>query len=97
MLKRYSLSPADCECGLAEFYENAAKKLDIRITEKTQFDCRKICVTKPVQDCIWKHYYDKGHSNAEISALFLQLGPKANLDGEAFEFTVEDGFVTEGE
>lgn len=97
MLKRYSLSQSDCECGLGEFYENAAKRLGVKITEKTQYDCRKICVTKLVQDRIWKHYYDEGHSNAEIGVLFLHLGPKANLDGDALEFTVEDGFVAEGE
>lgn len=95
MLKKHKLSQSDCECGLGDFYENAARKLGIRITEMTQFDCRKICVTKPVQDYIWKHYYDEGRSNVEISALFLQYGPKANLDGDALEFTVEDGFAME--
>lgn len=95
MVKRYRLSKEECECGLEGFYENAARKLGIKITENTRYDCRKICVTKPVQDYIWKHYVERGYSDAEIAAFMLQYGPKANLDGNALEFTVEGDFVTE--
>lgn len=94
-MKRYQLSKEDCECGLEDFYENAARKLGKKITENTRYDCRKICVTKPVQDYIWRYYGECGYSDEKIAAHFLQYGPKANLGGNTLEFTVEDGFVTE--
>lgn len=95
MPKRYSLSKGDCGCGLEVFYENAAKIIGVDITNDTRYDCRKICVTKPVQNYIWEHYSEEGYSDEKIAALLLQYGPKANLSGETLEFTVEDGFVTE--
>lgn len=96
MTKRYKLSKEDCECGLEDFYENAAKLMGVEVTDKTNYDCRKICVTEPVQNYIWKHYAEQGHSGLEIAAFMLQYGPKANLDGDTLEFTAENGFVTEG-
>lgn len=97
MLKRYSLSQSDCQCRLGDFYENAAKKLGKVVTEKTLYDCRRICITKPVQACLWAYLSEQGYTDGQIAALMLQYGPKANLDGDEFEFTAEDGFVSEGD
>ena len=97
MKKRYSIVPEKCECELLRFYENAARAANHEITDTTQYDCKKICVTRTVQDAIWKYYYDAGYSNGEISALFLMLGPKANLEGEDFVFEIEDGFIMEAD
>lgn len=97
MKKRYSIAPEKCECGLPCFYENAAIAANHEITDKTQYDCRKICVTKSVRDTIWKYYYDAGYSNGEISAHFLMLGPKADLKEDGFAFEIEDGFIMEAD
>ena len=93
MRKRYSISANECSCGLNEFYENAAKISREEITEKTCYDCRKICVTKAVQKCIWEIYLSEGFSSDSIASLLLMAGPKANLEGNSLEFEVEDGFV----
>lgn len=94
--KKYSLTPEECKCDLVDFYKIAAEKMGLtKITDKTLYDCRKIHITKSVQDCIWKHYYDKGYSNAEIAAIMLHVGPKASLSGNELMFTVEDDFVME--
>lgn len=93
--KRYSLSPDDCNCLLGAFYENVAKRTGAKVTDKTQFDCRKICITKSVQDIIWKKYAEEGYADTTIAALMLQYGPKANLDGSELEFVVEPGFTVE--
>ena len=50
MIKTVSLKKEDCYCDLATFYENVARKISARITDKSKFDCRKICVTKDVQE-----------------------------------------------
>lgn len=97
MKKRYSIAPEKCECSFLHFYENAARAANHEVNDTTQYDCRKICVTRAIQDVIWKYYYDVGYSNSEISALFLMLGPKANLAGEDFVFEIEDGFIIEAD
>ena len=97
MTKRYVLSQSDCECSLVNFYENVAKKTEVNITDTTGYDCRKICITKSVQDGIWKYYTENGRSDEQIAALMLQYGPKANLTGEEFAVEIEDGFITESE
>lgn len=95
MKKRYSIQKEQCECGLMEFYENAAKKMGIKITDKTQYDCRKICITRRVQDCIWNYYAEKGYSEEKITSILIQFGPKANISDNVFDFEAEDSFIVE--
>lgn len=93
MLKKYLLSQSECKCGLADFYKNVANGIGIDITDKTHYDCRKIRITKSVQEYIWKHYSESGQTDEKIAALMLQYGPKATLSGGLFEVAIEDGFV----
>lgn len=97
MKKRYSISQRKCEHGLVAFYSYVAEMCNIEVTEKSTFDCTKICVTKPVQDSIIQYYseYQK-LSDEEIGTKLLLYGPKANLIGAGYEVEVEDGFVIEG-
>lgn len=97
MKKRYSIPKEKCEQSLVAIYECAAAIMDIELTEKSMFDCRKICVTKPVEDAIVKYYMEKENLSAEeVGTMLLHFGPKANLDGDRYEFEVEPGFVSEG-
>ena len=48
MKKRYSISQKKCEQGLVAFYGYVAEMCNIEVTEKSTFDCTRICVTKPV-------------------------------------------------
>lgn len=93
---RVELMKEDCYCGLGEFYKAVAKKVGVVVTGSTLFNCTKICVTKGVQDELWAYYYQKeGYANLQISALFLNMGPKANLgESDLYFAEVEDGFVT---
>lgn len=97
MKKRYSISQRKCEQGLVAFYSYVAEICDIEITEKSTFDCTKICVTKSVLDSIIRYYseYQKLSDEETIVELLL-CGPKANLTGDGYEIEVEDGFVIEG-
>lgn len=98
MKKRYSIPAEKCEQSLLAIYECAAAIAKIELTEKSVFDCRKICVTKPVLDAIVKYYTDEEHlTPEEIGTVLLHVGPKANLDGDGYEFEVEPGFVSEME
>ena len=95
MKKRYSISSFKCCQPIENFYENAAKIIGITVTENTVYDCRKIRVTVPVQNCIFAYYKENGFPNAAISCNWLMQGPKANLEGDDLAFEVEDGFTSE--
>lgn len=97
MTKRFTIRRCECICDLQKFYENAARAAGLEVSDKIQFDCRKICVTKAIQNALWTYYTAHNCTDEEISMLFLALGPKANLDGEGYNFIIEDGFVSEEE
>lgn len=97
MTKKYRIKRCECICDLQKFYKNAARVVGLEVTDKTLFDCQKICVTKSIQNALWAYYTAKNCTDEEISMLFLSVGPKANLEGDGYEFTIEDGFVSEGE
>lgn len=43
MKKRYSISQKKCEQGLVAFYGYVAEMCNIEVTEKSTFDCTRIC------------------------------------------------------
>lgn len=96
MKKRYHISKKECHCNLISFYENAAQITGAAITDKTVYNCRKICVTKSVQKCIWNFYSENGFSDESICSFLLLNGPKANLEGDELAFEIEEGFISEG-
>lgn len=97
MGRRYSITEEECNAEIEKFFENAAKIAGYHIAPKTQFDCRKICVSKPVEKIIHNMYRTLGLPDEQIGAIWIMFGPKANLDGEELIFEIEDGFVvTEG-
>ncbi len=99
MKQRHAIPMEKCERSLIEFYEYVAAACGITATENDIFDCRKVCVTEAVQECIIDHYL-KTYPNVSREQVLQQLllcGPKANLEGDGYEFVVEDGFVRKGE
>lgn len=102
MRKKIVLEKEDCYCDLDTFYSNVAEKMSADISPETMFDCRKICVTKQVQDELWKYQKEeKGLKDQAVASFFLCLGPKANLTDQKecpYIAEVQDGFLTtEGE
>ena len=97
MTKTVRLKKEDCYCDLTKFYENVTRKIPVGITDKTCFDCRKICVTKSVQEALWSYYRDeKGKTDEQIATMLLGYGPKANLEEHAvleYRAEIEDGFI----
>lgn len=93
MKQRYSILQRDCHVDILKFYVNAAKIIGVVDSDDISYDCRKIQVTKVVQNEIMKYYAEDGNSSEDISGILLMFGPKANLSGDGFEFVVEDGFI----
>mgnify|MGYP006916355692 CR=1 FL=1 len=93
------LTKEDCYCDLIDFYKNVAAKMGYnRLQIATMsFDCRRIRVTKPVQDAIWAYYRDAmDASDQELAMLWVCSGPKADLEGESYAAESKDGFLTFG-
>jgi len=93
MLKKH-----ESYCELEKFYEMVAEKIGVVVTDDVIFDCRKICVTKNVQDEIWSYYREvKFAKDEEIAMLLVCSGPKANLEAmnsDQYRAEVEDGFLS---
>lgn len=96
-MKKYEIEKEKCECTITEFYDHAARIIGIEYGKEPKFDCRKICVTKKVQECLWEHYRSFGCLDEEIASLFLGIGPKACLEDDGYFFTIEEGFVVDGD
>jgi len=93
MKKRYSISEDDCKVCIVDFYDNAAKIAGYHVTNKTSYDCRKICVSKSVEKLIHEYYEEIGASKEQIGEFWIMFGPKASIDSDDFVFEIEDGFV----
>ena len=50
------MEPYEFSAGLAETYENAARKAGLEVDDKSQYDCRHICVAENIQ-AAWIQYY----------------------------------------
>lgn len=89
----FTLAKAECYCSIVDLYDIVARKLGYD-PNRVCYDCRKICVTKSVQDQVFAFYKEEiNASEVDISTIWLMYGPKANLDGEDFKVKVSAGFI----
>lgn len=99
MKKIVKLKREDCYCDLTHFYENVAREAKINVSEHTMFDCRRIEITKAVQEVLWSYYREEKHcTDEEISMILLAYGPKATLEEHGileYRAEFEDGFIVE--
>lgn len=94
--KTVVLTEKECYCGIIELYDLVAQKLGYD-PAKVSYDCRRINVTKPVQDQIFTFYQEEQKaSNESIGSAWLCYGPKAilsGLSGDRYEVEIFDGFI----
>lgn len=94
-MPKVKLTKKECYCGIAELYDSIAIKLGYN-PAAIHYDCRKICVSKPVMEQVFSYFKDEKHvSRAAFNQLWLVLGPKANLPGENYMADAQDGFILE--
>ncbi len=92
------LTEDDCRSDLPIFYEIVARRAGFELTEGYGFDCTKIRCTKAVQDAIFKFYAEKfGANDISLGMMWVDCGPKADLDGDEYAVEIEDGFVASNE
>lgn len=90
-----------CTCSLPDFYKKIAEHTGYTVTESTRYDCRKICCTDAVRKAIFQYFLSEGFMAREITFLWCNFGPKANLKstpgyGE-YRVSLEAGAIYEGE
>lgn len=94
-MPKVTLKKEECYCGIAELYDTIAIKLGYN-PATVYYDCRKICVSKPVMEQVFAYYKaDKRVTRPAFNQLWLNLGPKANLAGDGYKVDIQKGFVLE--
>lgn len=94
-MPKVKLTQEECYCGIAELYDSIATKLGYDPTTVC-YDCRKVCVSKPVMEQVFSYFKDeKRVSRVAFNQLWLNLGPKANLNGEDYTAETQEGFILE--
>lgn len=81
------------DLGLNEFYKVAATVAGLE-TEFGMFDCRKINVSKKIQDLWYEMYKEKGMNPTEITMMLLMCGPKVDPDLTGYTADVDKAFVS---
>ena len=86
---------------ITEFYDSVAMALKANV-ENAQYDCRKVCISSYIQDCIYesyrKRYPEEYLSNkiqfeAEVTMRLAMAGPKVLAELKPYQVLVEEGFL----
>lgn len=89
--------------SIIELYETVAKEMGYTNTREIQFDCRKINVSKNIQDGFYTYYIElasitdpntsETEIRVEITMLLAMGGPKVDESLADNEVEVFDGFI----
>lgn len=94
----------DCDITnklLVEFYDSVAKAIGADV-ENVQYDCRKICISSYMQDCIYEayrnRYPEEYKSNmlqfdTQVTMKLAICGPKVASELTKYQVLLEDGFL----
>jgi len=92
---KVTLGEEECHCDLPDFYRNVAKAMGVEDLEGATYDCRRICVSEPVQEAIFAYYREEqGCDDTDIAMLWVFSGPKTALTDHGYVAEVEEGFVS---
>ncbi len=89
--------------ALLELYDEVAREMGYSSTDALQYDCRKICVAKNIQDGFYNHYIKNARETnpnanitdvkVSITMMLLLNGPKVDENLKANEVEIFDGFI----
>lgn len=86
---------------LSEFYDMVGERLNVD-TSTVYYDCRKIKISKNIQDHIYYSYHnlypemsetDPTDLKARVAAMLLVQGPKVSEQLNDFEVEILEGFI----
>lgn len=95
---KLTLEPKEYEgISITEFYEYVARKANLTVEGDYTFDCRKINVSKDIQEALFKTMEVNGNSQETICMIWCVYGPKAYEEFPNNTVEVLDGFVDVGD
>ena len=100
-----TLDSCDFAEGLMTTYENAARKSDYPVTDRTTYDCRKLAVAHNIQETWISYYRDRVLEksprlpecdiNQQVMSLLLNYGAKVSPHLSDNEIQVYPGFASD--
>ena len=95
---KLTLEPGSYEgISITQFYEFVAVKANLKLEGDYTFDCRKINVSKDIQDALFKYMEENGYSQETICMMWCVYGPKAFEEFPDNTVELLDGFVNVGD
>lgn len=88
---------------LVEFYDAVGAVLNTNVNN-VQYDCRKICISSYIQDCIYEAYrtrFPEQYINnplqfdTEVTMTLAISGPKVSHELSNYQVRIEEGFLCE--
>lgn len=86
--------------GLPDFYDAVARKMGYNATDNLSYDCRKITISKEIQNGFYEYYIKSLRENlsereirTSVTMLLLMSGPKVDEALKGNEVEVFDGFI----
>lgn len=79
------------------FYPMVARQLGYTETDKTTYNCTKICVAQNIQDKCFEYYERLGNDSADIAMNLCLAGPKVDKGLKNYQVAIEEGYISEGE
>lgn len=90
--------------GMGKAYENWAKRAGYNITEKTVIDCRKVEISKEIDEYFWKYYRDKTKektgieiSEEDLAMFMFCYEAKVNKKLKSWTVKLSEGYARESE
>ena len=90
--------------NLAGLYDAIAEKLGFDILDESlRYDCRKICISKEMQQMLYESYEamypeqfqrDRRGAKLSVTMLLATSGPKVNQELDADMVEIEEGFLS---
>lgn len=92
---KVKVSKASCNIGIPKFYNLIARAAGLPVTQDTNYDCRKICVSEKIFEALEDYYLADGATKLDFSMIWMCYGPKVKPELDDFEVELDEGFVFE--
>ena len=89
--------------GMGKAYENWAKRIGYNVTDKTVLDCRKVEISKEIDEYFWKYYRDKAKEKdkrieleeEELAMFMFCYEAKVNKELKSWTVKITEGYAKE--
>lgn len=91
--------------GMLKAYEKWARRTGYNVTDKTVLDCRKVEISKEIDEYFWKYYRDKakeknkrkGLGEEKLAMFMFCYGAKVNEKLKSWTVKISEGYAKESE